>query len=162
MNYALLGIMFLTLILVVVSIWFSGHDTKLIYGKLTKNREADQIKQAQVEKLAKQILSATKLIEETQQTLDEQMGFVSALLDQHSTSLHGYLKTFENLAQSDILSARRDELTRTYELKSALERIMGMAMTSRQEPSTNDKLAMESVTHRIKELEKILETQEVG
>ena len=59
------------------------------------------------------------------------------------------LKMINGLAKSDVLEARRSELRRVTELKSALERIMSMATTSRQEPAVNDILALEAVTNRI-------------
>jgi hypothetical protein len=65
-------------------------------------------------------------------------------------------ENFDALARADMLSARREELLRSKELKIALERLMGVAMTSRQPPAPNDVIALENLTKRIEELEAIL------
>lgn len=156
MNYALSAITLLTLVFLVVSIWLDSSNSKFIYRNVKKNREVIQAKQAQVDKMARDFLKATQLIIDYQTKLDEMFDEAMKLVDTQNTSVLAYLKMFDATAKSDLLAARRDELIRTKELKVALERIMGMAMTSRQEPSAIDQLAMESIINRIKELEEII------
>jgi hypothetical protein len=88
--------------------------------------------------------------------LDDKMDALSRFVDTHSTRVAFQQEQFDALAKADVSSARREELLRCKELKIALERLMGVALTSRQPPSPNDILALENLTKRIKELEDIL------
>jgi hypothetical protein len=102
------------------------------------------------------VLDATQLITDRQKLLDNNMNALATLVDDHSTSVTLQQEQFDTLAKADVLSARREELLRTKELKVALERLMGVALTSRQPPAPNDVLALENLTRRIDELESIL------
>lgn len=91
-----------------------------------------------------------------QKILDDKTTALTTFVDTHSTNVASQQEQFNALARADILSARREELLRTKELKVALERLMGVALTSRQPPAPNDVLALENLTKRIEELESIL------
>lgn len=98
----------------------------------------------------------TRILDSTQRIIDCQNA-LAKLVDKHSTSVTFREEQFNALARADVLAARREELLRTKELKIALERLMGVALTSRQPPAPNDVLALENLERRIEELEKILE-----
>jgi hypothetical protein len=102
------------------------------------------------------VLDATQLITDRQKLLDNNMNALATLVSQHYTNVTFQQEQFDALARADVLSARREELLRTKELKVALERLMGVALTSRQPPAPNDVLALENLTRRIDELESIL------
>jgi hypothetical protein len=89
-------------------------------------------------------------------TFDKKMDALSGFVDVHSTNVAFQQEQFSSFAKADMLAARREELLRCKELKAALERLMGVALTSRQPPSPNDVLAIENLTNRIKELEALL------
>lgn len=107
------------------------------------------------------VLDATHAVAELQNTLDDKMDAFATLVDQHSTNVSLQQEHFEDLAKADVLVARREELHRTKELKVALERLMGVALTSRQPPAPNDVIALENLTKRIAELESILESGDI-
>lgn len=109
-----------------------------------------------VEKSNSAILDATQRIVNHQNALDAKMDALAECVDKHSANVTLQQEQFNTLARVDMLSARREELLRTKELKVALERLMGVALTSRQPPAPNDVLALENLTRRIKELETIL------
>lgn len=107
------------------------------------------------------VLDATQRIVYHQRALDDTMNALAILVNQHSTNVTLQQEQFDELARADILVARREELRRTKELKVALERLMGVALTSRQPPSPNDVIALENLTNRIEELESILERGDI-
>ena len=88
--------------------------------------------------------------------LDDKMDALARFVDDHSTKVNFQQELFSGLAKFDVDSARREELRRLKELKVALERLMGVALTSRQPSSPNDVLALENIEKRINELETIL------
>lgn len=88
---------------------------------------------------------------------DDKMNALAVLVDNHSTSVAHQKEQFIALAKADMLAARREELRRLKELEITLERLMGVALTSRQPAAPNDVLALENIGKRIEELEKILE-----
>lgn len=99
---------------------------------------------------------AIERIFDHQNTLDEKMDALGEFVDRHSTNVAFQNEQFNALAKADLLAARREELLRTKELKVALERLMGVAFTSKQPPAPNDVIAIENLTKRIEELETIL------
>jgi hypothetical protein len=98
------------------------------------------------------VIEATQRISNHQNYLDEKMDALARLVDEHSTSVTFTEEQFNLFARADVLAARREELLRTKELKIALERLMGIAMTSRQPPAPNDIIALEYLNQRIEEL----------
>jgi hypothetical protein len=92
-----------------------------------------------------------------QDDLEDKMNSLTNFVDKHNTYVIFQQTQFDALAKADLLAARREELIRTKELKVALERLTGVAMTSRQPPAPNDVLALEFLDRRIAELEKILD-----
>jgi hypothetical protein len=96
-----------------------------------------------------------------QNVLDDKMDALAEFVDRHSTNVAFQQEQFYTLTKADMLAARREELLRTKELKVALERLMGVALTSRQPAAPNDLLALENLTKRIEELESILERGDV-
>ena len=102
-------------------------------------------------------ITSQKDIDKLLRAFDEKMKVLAMLVDDHFTSVVHQQELFSSIAQSDMLSARREELRRLKELKIALERLMGVALTSRQPSSPNDVLALENIEKRIEELETILE-----
>lgn len=109
------------------------------------------------------VLDATELVLNYQDVfdrkmleLDKKMDALSRFVDTRNTYVTFQQNEFNALARADMLAARREELLRTKELKVALERLMGVALTSRQPASPNDVLAIENLTKRIEELEGML------
>lgn len=162
MSYAFLAITFVILVLILVLIWFDSSNTKIIYNGIKKNREISQAQQIRIENLSKDFLKAIQLIIDCQEALDKTVQELTKLVDTQNKSLHGHLTRLNLMVQSDMLSARRDELIRAKELKVALERIISMTTMSRQDPSAIDQLAIEAVTNRIEELERILIIDKAG
>lgn len=107
------------------------------------------------------VLNATQRIVDYQNALDDKMNALATLVDSHSTNITTQQEQFNALARTDMLTARREELLRTKELKVALERLMGVAFTSKQPPASNDVIAIENLTIRIEELESILEVGDI-
>lgn len=64
--------------------------------------------------------------------------------------------TFDNFAMSDLRESRYNELRRLNEFKMLYDRFMLITTSSRQVPSTEDILAIESINRRISELTQIL------
>lgn len=126
----------------------------LLDRKLTDDRVMLMVKETSTVALA--VLDATEFIVDHQNILNDKMNALSRFVDEHSTNVTIQQKFFDALANADVLTARREELLRTKELKVALERLMGIALTSRQPPASNDVLAIENLTNRIEELEAIL------
>lgn len=93
------------------------------------------------------------------EAFDKKLDALSRFVDAHSTNVAFQQEQFHTLARSDMLSARREELLRTKELKVALERLMGVAFISKQPPAPNDVLALENLTNRIEELETLLDSE---
>lgn len=109
-----------------------------------------------VDKLADEITKASRLIVASQSSLDRKFDALSNLVDTVSTNVTWEYQNLNALAKSDVVASRREELHRSKELKVALERLMGVALTSRQPPAQNDVIALEILERRIKELETIL------
>jgi hypothetical protein len=147
----------ITLLIVVVSplllVWY-------ILSKLKKNSELDRVRQdrvtTRIEQLARQTVDAAKVIVNHQASLNKDVEDLRKHIDERAIFIALQQELFETLAKSDVIAARRDELLRTKELKVALERLMGVALTSRQPAAPNDIVALENLTIRIKELETIL------
>lgn len=106
--------------------------------------------------LMQRVVDYQKVSDELMDALSDKMNALAKLVDEHSSSVTFSQNQLDTLMRADVLAARREELLRTKELKTALERLMGVAMTSRQAPSPNDVLALENLDNRIDELEKIL------
>lgn len=156
MIYVVLSITTLTLVLLVVSFWTNHTIINVINANVKKNREKDENRQEQIDRLAKDFLKAIQLVMKYQDDLEDKMNALSELVDRHNTYVTSHQAQFDSLAKADLLAARREELIRTKELKVALERLMGVAMTSRQPPAPNDVLALEFLDRRITDLEEIL------
>lgn len=127
---------------------------------LRKNRDLDRVRQdrvtTRIEKLARQTTEAIDSIRNSQIALNANLDNAAKIILHHSRFIDSQIKKLNELAESDILAARRDELIRTKEAKRALERLMTITTMSRQNPETVDILAIESATNRIEELEAIL------
>lgn len=168
---------FITL-LVVVLVVVSPYAVGLyIYSRLKKKIDNDREDQnykydldranqnyviRQTERIARQTTEMSQRILDCQSALNEKMDAFSQFVDERATVIGWEHEQFRALAKADMLSARREELLRTKELKVALERLMGVAMTSRQPPAPNDVLALERLTSRIEELETILKDSKQG
>lgn len=107
------------------------------------------------------VLTVTQRLLTYQNTLDDKLDVFATFVDKYSVDVTLQQEQFESLVRADMLAARREELLRTKELKIALERLMGVALTSRQPPASNDVLALENLTRRIEELESILERGDI-
>lgn len=142
---------FVTLLILVIVV--ISHI--LLDRKLTDDRVMQMVDKTNVAALA--VLDVTQLLVDHQNILNDKMNALSMFVDKHSNNVVMQQKFFDALAKADVLAARREELLRTKELKIALERLMGIALTSRQPPASNDILALENLTRRIGELESILE-----
>jgi len=127
---------------------------------LRKNRDLDRVRQdrvtTRIEKLARQTTEAIDSIRNSQIALNANLDNAAKIISHHSRFIDSQIKKLNELTESDILAARRDELIRTKEAKRALERLMTITTMSRQNPETVDILAIESATNRIEELEAIL------
>lgn len=140
---------------------------RLVYGlrdyKLLVMNEKTEIMLMvkKTEIMTSKVLDVMQRIVEQQNVLDDKMTALAIFVDKHSTNIAMQQEQFNVLAKSDMLSARREELLRTKELKIALERLMGVALTSRQPAAPNDVLALENLTKRIEELESIIERGDV-
>jgi len=95
-------------------------------------------------------------VDKTFSKFDDKIEALVLFVDEHSTRVAFQQEQFSALAKADVIAARREELRRCKELKIALERLMGVALTSRQPPAPNDIVALENLTQRIGELEDIL------
>jgi hypothetical protein len=147
----------ITLLIVVVSpfvlAWY-------ITVKINESGHRDRVRQdrvtARVDKLSRETMEAIQAVVKYQTALDDAMSDLLRFIGAQKTYAHFQQEQFNTLAKSDMLAARREELLRTKELKVALERLMGVALTSRQPAAPNDILAMENLTSRIENLETIL------
>lgn len=139
----------LILILVVVSYL-------LLDRKIVHSHDAVLLMVKETNAVTSRLLKATKLLADHQKTLDDKMNALSTFVDAHSTNAIFQQEQFSSLMKADMLAARREELRRITELKIALERLMGVALTSRQPASPNDVLALENINNRIKELESLV------
>jgi hypothetical protein len=113
------------------------------------------------ESITSRVLDVMQRVVDHQNVLDDKMDALAEFVDRHSTNVAFQQEQFYTLTKADMLAARREELLRTKELKVALERLMGVALTSRQPAAPNDLLALENLTKRIEELESILERGDV-
>lgn len=116
----------------------------------------------QVKQESRQAAKAAEIVQTEQSTLDVKMVSILEAYDTHSKSVNSYLDTIKSLVEIDITAARRNELTRTRELKTQLERFMSMTTVSRQSIATSDMLMLESTRTRIEELEAILGVEDSG
>lgn len=107
--------------------------------------------------VASSLLDTAQLMIGNQNTLNHKMNALTTFIDERNSYVIFQQEQFQELAKADMLTARREELLRCKELKAALERLMGVAMTSRQPPAPNDVIALENLENRIKELESIIE-----
>jgi hypothetical protein len=128
--------------------------------KINENAHRDRVRQDEVSKrvenLARETIEAIPVIVKYQTALDEAMSDLLRFVGSQKTYTYFQQEQFSALAKADMLAARREELLRTKELKIALERLMGVALTSRQPAAPNDVIAIENLTKRIEELEKIV------
>lgn len=129
----------------------------LTYEDLNQERD-DHLKRIihDFNDVASSLLDTAQLMIGNQSTLNHKMNALTTFIDERNSYVTFQQEQFQELAKADMLSARREELLRCKELKVALERLMGVAMTSRQPPAPNDVIAMENLTNRIKELERFL------
>ncbi len=131
---------------------------------LQKSRDLDRVRQdrvaARIELLAKETIEAGRTISISQSDLTKELESFWKHVDEENAFLKSEYQNFNKLAKSDMMFARREELLRSKELKIALERLMGIALTSRQPASPNDILALENLNNRISELEMILEVDD--
>lgn len=151
-----------TLVIVIVSPLLL---TRLIWSNTRKDRELLRLRDEKalqltrrVEQVALQAIKTEQFIMEHHLLLDAKIDEVTRFIETHNNSVNSHLRTFDLFLKSDMVAARRDELTRSKELKVALERLVGVSTLSRQAPSVNDMLAIDSLTRRIKDLEEILDT----
>lgn len=134
----------------IVSLGVNNGNANIINENLRKNRELDQERYDLLEQIVKKI-------EEESQLVDIKIDALSRFVDERNTYVTFQQEQFNSLAKTDMLAARREELFRTKELKIALERLMGVAFISKQPAASQDVLALENVTKRIRELEVILD-----
>jgi hypothetical protein len=130
---------------------------RLIFQKFGESQEFIEVGIRQTNDISSRVLDLTQHIIDHQERLDNKMDALANLVDKHSTSVTFQQSQFDALARADVLAARREELLRAKELKVALERLMGVAMTSRQPSSPNDVIALENLDNRIEELERIID-----
>lgn len=150
----------ITLVIIGLIVVLSFLLVWYISSTLQKNRDVDRVRQdrvvTRVEQVSRELSEVSRLIVKCQSDINKEIETFS----HHINLWHSFVTTqYENFttqAKFDMLSARREELLRTKELKVALERLMGIAMTSRQPAAPNDVLALENLTNRIQELEIIL------
>lgn len=143
----------LILIAVVVSYLLLN---KLIIQEFGENKKVIEAGIRKTSAITSNVIDVTQNIIDCQKILDNKMDALADLVDKHSTSVTFQQAQFDALARVDVLAARREELLRSKELKVALERLMGVAMTSRQPSSPNDVIALENLNNRIEELERII------
>lgn len=137
----------------------------IVSNVLLARRIPDKRTMKMIEKtnfISSRALTATQIYIDSQRDIDKllrefdvKIDDLSKFVNEHTTGVVRQLEQFSSVAKSDMLSARREELRRLKELKVALERLMGVALTSRQPPAPNDILALENIEKRIEELEKI-------
>jgi hypothetical protein len=131
-------------------LWY--RSLELLNHKIADDRELIMSMIKKINVVGLDVIEATQRISNHQNYLDEKMDALARLVDEHSTSVTFTEEQFNLFARADVLAARREELLRTKELKIALERLMGIAMTSRQPPAPNDIIALEYLNQRIEEL----------
>lgn len=139
--------------------WLGRTITQTSRRERDLNRKREESFSRMIERVRVVCLSVVeteRTIIDHQRALDDKMDALSRFVDAHSTNATLQQGQLSALAMSDVASARREELRRLKELKIALERLMGVAMTSRQPASPNDTLALEDINKRIEELEEIL------
>lgn len=139
--------------------WLGRTITQTSRIEREQNRKREENFSRMIENVRAAVLSVLEtegLVSNHQKALDNKMDALSRFVDAHSTHVTLLQGQFFALAKSDVDSSRREELRRLKELKVALERLMGVAMTSRQPPSPNDVLALENIKTRIEELEELL------
>ncbi len=154
---------FITLIILVLLTVYIMWLGRYLSKNLAKDHELNRLRSERtnhtikrVEQIAVLSVEMEQLAVNHQLSFDEKLQDITSVVNKQLLEMDTHLQQFEAMAKSDMLSARRDELIRTKELKIALERIISMNTMSRQEPSAIDQLAIESVTNRIVELEAIL------
>lgn len=127
------------------------------YRDLSVQRDSKLIELVkQVKQESRQAAKAAEIVQQEQSTLDVKMVSILEACDEHSKDVNSYLDRINSLVEIDITAARRNELTRTRELKTQMERFMSMTTVSRQSIPTSDMLMLESTRTRIDELEAIL------
>ena len=141
---------------------FIGWLARTITQTSRKERELNRKREENFSRMIERVRAVCLSVVETERTimdhqkiLDEKMDALARFVDDHSTNAILLQGQFFAQAKTDVDSSRREELRRLRELKTALERLMGVAMTSRQPPSPNDVLALENIEKRISELEAI-------
>lgn len=138
--------------------WLGRTITQNFKRERDLNRKREESFSRMIERVRAVCLSVVeteRTITDHQKVLDEKMDALARFVDDHSTNAILLQGQFFAQAKADVDSSRREELRRLRELKIALERLMGVAMTSRQPSSPNDLLALENIEKRIKELEAI-------
>lgn len=136
-------------ILILFAIWYIPWNLRK-----DKERQDQLIKRA--ESVAAETLSAANLVHSQQLKLTLDISKMSRTAADHFSEIRILLSLQEKLINSDMMSARRDELIRAKEAVRALERLMTVTTMSKQNPEAVDVLALNSARTRIEELEKIL------
>jgi len=155
---------FITLLMLFTFVVSQLLLTRYISKNLRKDRELSRVRDERalqvfkrVQVIAEQAVQTQQLVIDHQTVLDEKLDEVTKTIYEYNTFVNLQLQKLRDLVYSDINIARQNELTRTRELKVALERLGAATTMSRQPVPTTDMLALESATNRIKELETILE-----
>jgi hypothetical protein len=157
---ALTVITFILLLYVIVS---SVLLARTVSSNVKKDRELNALRDSRLMELVKQVkqdshqaAKAVEMVQKEQSAFDVKMVSIFDVCDEHSKIVKSYLDEIRSLVEIDITAARRNELSRTKELKTQLERFMSMTTISRQSIPTSDMLMLESTKTRIEELEAIL------
>lgn len=133
--------------------WFVSrnlrNDMELNWKRQNQLRESS-------EQISKQTQEAAQIVIDGQNTLYEAINEVAQVVSNHNTFVDSHFQKLNELMNSDMMAARRDELIRTKELKVALDRIVTLTTLSRQQPDVRYITAIESATNRIEDLETIL------
>lgn len=130
-------------------------------SELRKNKELLEFRANQVnEAIARAEHLSTLVVESENLIIEHQLALVDKM-NKNNEFVASHLETIKQLAKSDLIASRRNELARTRELKATLERLVGVSTMSRQPPSPNDIVAIDSLTNRIEELELILADQTI-
>lgn len=144
-----------------IVIFLTFFLVKFISKVIRESNESDQLRElritTRIEELTKEIAEVVQLVVRHQSKLKEEMTDIFEVLENFNTFINLQLQQLQELVKSDMISARRDELVRTRELKNALERLVSITTMARQPPIGSDSLAINAATSRIEELEAILE-----
>jgi hypothetical protein len=159
----------ITLVLLVYVIVSSVSLARTLSSNSKKDRELSALRDSRLMELVKQVkqdsyqaAKAAEIVQKEQSTLDVKIVSIVEACDVHSKNVNSYLDKIRSLVEIDITAARRNELSRTRELKTQLERFMSLTTVSRQSIPTSDMLMLESTRTRIEEIEAILGVDDSG